>query len=149
MYRIHADIRLGRLYAEGRGFWGNDVSRDYRQGVSEAFRSLARYHSRIEIFADFGAFAPQGQSQIDFHLDHSEERSLLTVTRHALVTSSALVRLQLKRALNDFGATHFDDVPSALAWLGWDSTELDRLRDQCPWLPASCPEAQDWRRLRE
>ena len=76
----------------------------------------------MSILADLRALLPQSQ-QVFGDPGFLKTSALINVDRHAVVTASALLRMQFRRFFQGIPTEFFDDHDAAIAWLGWDASD--------------------------
>lgn len=127
MHIIYPDRAAARLYLKAEGFWGIEEALAFRERIMAAFAGFVAMDRPITILADFSTFPLQAADVAKVHADATAILATVPLHRHALVTPSALVRLQMKRILGDTPVRIFSQRDEAVTWLGWPDDYLHLL----------------------
>jgi hypothetical protein len=122
MHDVRFDPQTRRVVIRASGFWNDAELAAFAKDARAAFDMLAHDKRPVDILADLEGYQPQSQQVLGHH-DFLGTAGTVKIARHAVVTSSALLRLQMRRFYEGIPTDYFDDRASALAWLGWHASE--------------------------
>lgn len=119
-YTIEVQTDPPLLRVAMRGFWTMDTFNAYMRDCGAAMQQLVTRHGRFDTLGDCNDFPIQGPD-VSAAFEHLKEMSAKTPqNRIAIVTSSALSRLQAERLVGNAHSRIFGSQAAALEWLGLD-----------------------------
>lgn len=106
-----------------RGFWSIDTFQAYLRDCGAAIETLVARHGRFDTLGDCNDFPIQGP-EVSAAFEQLKATSEKTPqNRIAIVTSSALGRMQAERIVGNAHSRIFSSEAAALQWLGLDAPQ--------------------------
>ena len=122
MHDVRYDLRMGRLLLSAGGFWCDVELAEFMGKVRSAVTALASVGRPVSILAVLRTMVPQSQAVFGAP-GFLETAAMIQIDRHAVVTASALIRIQFRRFFAGIPTEFFEDVDAAIAWLGWSFSD--------------------------
>ena len=122
MHDVRFDPQARRVMIRASGFWNDAEFAAFAKDARAAFDVFGQDERPVDILADLEGYQPQSLEALSHH-DFLGTIGTAKIGRHALVTGSALLRIQMRRFYEVIPIAYFADRASALAWLGWDASD--------------------------
>ena len=120
MHHVRFNIEMGRVLLVAGGFWDGSELSEFMAKIKQAFGQLSRANRPVSVLADLRTLQPQSQ-QVFGDPGFLATSAMINIERHAVVTGSALLRLQFRRFFDGIPTEFFDDRGAAIGWLGWNA----------------------------
>ncbi len=116
-HSISADSRHAELHFAIGGLWNEETMRGFLFDLGEAAKPFMRSREPFSAMGDLRDFVPQNQETAAAIRESLLAGQSNGMQRFAVVTSSALLKLQYKRITQGLEVEFFDEPRDALAWL--------------------------------
>lgn len=117
---VHA-ITTDRDHAEVHftigGFWNGETMRQFLFDLGEAAKPFMKAGTPFSAMGDLREFVPQDRQTADAIRDSIAAGRRNGLQRFAVVTTSAMVKLQYRRITDGLTVEFFDEPHAARAWL--------------------------------
>lgn len=110
--RIHAEVH----FTIG-GFWTDKAMRGFLHELGEAAKPFMRAHVPWSALGDLSEFVPQDRETTGAIRDSLVAGRRNGLQRFAVVTQSAMVKMQYRRITEGLAVEFFDEPRAARAWL--------------------------------
>lgn len=121
MYTIHADAEGARVRARLSGFFDIDEVNRFSREEQDAAQQVLSRHDTFDLLIETPEGPAQGQDTLEA-FRRLILASPLKARRIAIVSSSALLRMQVRRVLASDRVQVFEATTGADAWLDEDDT---------------------------
>ncbi len=99
------------------GFWKVDEIQKFLGELNTACLPLVKAHKPIHVLGDMHEFMPQNREAGDAIRDHLMTAKKFGLARVAILSPSALVKIQYRRLSQGVEVEFFDSKTEALQWL--------------------------------
>jgi hypothetical protein len=113
------DSEKRRLYEHVTGTWMIEDALAYSAQAGPVLRRALQSAGPITFLSDFTDLKVVSSDVAELLDPIVEMQRKLPIERYAAVTSSALMRMQIRRMMGSFPCTFFDNKNDAMDWLGW------------------------------
>ncbi|MEP3051171.1 MAG: STAS/SEC14 domain-containing protein [Erythrobacter sp.] len=107
----------GEVHFKIAGLWQEDAMQTFFDKINEAALPLMKARRPIHALGDMTEFVPQNRVVGEAIRDHLMGAQKFGLRRIAIITDSALVRLQYKRLSAGIEVDYFENQVDAIAWL--------------------------------
>lgn len=114
---IHFSDEHGEVQFSIGGLWGKHDMDGFLAKLDDASLPLVKQRRRIHVLGDMREFMAQSQDTGDAIRDHLMKAKKFGLEKVAILTDSAMVKLQYRRLSSGINVEFFSSKGQALVWL--------------------------------
>jgi len=130
MFKITLFPAHARLLMLCAGFWDLPEAYAFQDNMCRIMPDALALGRPLRLLVILLDNAVPQASVVEVNTQTAELFQAVSIDRQALVTDSAILRLQVRRTLSATGVTVFSDLAAAADWLEWPLDELLRELDR-------------------